>query len=872
MFSLSLGRTPRRRCLIATIPATLAASTAVPVAIATPPECQTRWLDGVPTSDVYYTGGHAPGVRAFTMWDPDGDGPEPARLVAGGAFDTIGGIGSPQVAAWVPGDRTFTALGQGFTAPATSGAYVTAVATAPRADGGQDLYAAGKIVLSGGIPINGVARWDGSSWRPLGSGLGPIPPAFINVTYVMAGCPNGSLIIGGTFTSAGGLPATGLARWDGTTWSIPATVAGGGVSTVACLPDNSLIIGGSFTSVNGEPIIRIAQIQNGIVTPMGGEQIGNVSSLAITPNGTVYATSDAPTMRIWRWDDGAWTQIGSATTTQYTWDLGAAKVISLSDDTIALAGYFTSLNGEAIANLARYDGASWAQIGSPESSDAAVQLPDGRIVTARTNLQVSEELSTSPLLGQVPQLTNGTAYAVEYFEGDLVAAGIFTSIQGASVTNVARRTAEGWQQMGSLQGVTDLFNRDGTLYAAGWFDGHVARWTGEQWAIDMPAPAESTLPAGSPPDYHLSEHNGAIILSYFDGLSRFLVQRESSWDVLPSFASTRIGVQVASAEGRLYCGGSFSNLLREFDGAQWNDLFDPAGRRILATSVGVHEGRLFICYPTLGQQYGTRNAFTIAFRTDNAFVPVGFVSFPIRHFHSAVNGDLYAFSESQVIYRVRDGIVAPVISGIGATQWPGSHTCDIASDGAGRVTSIRHCFPASNTFAEFLDPRPVALRDVPAEMPVCDDGRAEVSVRVLGTLDRTLQWEWDGGGEFAPIADGFVAGLGIVSGSTTDALFLDQTDVAALGTHVRLVANDACNVATSAAIMLVPGDPDTYACARCSSCPNDYNQDGSTDGADLAAFFADFELGLPCADMDRDGGVSGADIGVFFAAFETGAC
>lgn len=478
MFRLSLGRPARHCCPIALAVCGLAAIIVAPNAVATPPECQTRWLDDVPTSDVYYTGGHAPGVRAFTMWDPDGDGPEPARLVAGGAFDTIGGIGSPQVAVWVPGDRNFTALGNGFTSPGTSGAYVTAVATAPRADGGQDLYAAGKIVVSGGMAVNGIARWDGSSWRPLGSGLGPIPPAFINVTYVMVGCPNGNLVVAGTFTSAGGLPATGLAQWDGANWSTPATVAGG-VSAVACLPDNSLIIGGNFTSVNGEPIVRIARIESGVPTPMGGEQIGNVSSLAIAPNGTIYATSDAPTMRIWRWDDGTWTQIGSATTTQYTWDLGAAKIITLADNSVALSGYFTSLNGEAISNLARFDGASWEQVGSPQSSYAASQLPDGRIVTGRTEIEASSMDMTTPLMGEVPQLTNGGAYAVEYFEGDLVIAGNFTAIRGVPVTNVARRTAEGWQQMGSLQGVTDLLNRNGTLYAAGRFEGHVARWTGE---------------------------------------------------------------------------------------------------------------------------------------------------------------------------------------------------------------------------------------------------------------------------------------------------------------------------------------------------------------------------------------------------------
>lgn len=868
MIMFSVGRRSWRRCLMAEFAAAVAAMSVVPIAIATPPECQTRWLDGVPTSDVYYSGGHAPGVRAFTMWDPDGEGPEPARLVAGGAFDTIGGIGSPQVAAWVPGGRTFTALGEGFTAPATSGAHVTAVATAPRADGGQDLFAAGKIVTNGGMAVNGIARWDGSNWRPLGSGLGPIPPAFINVTYMMVGCPNGSLVVAGTFTSAGGLPATGLAQWDGADWSIPATVAGG-VSAVACLPDNSLIIGGNFTAVNGDPIVRVARIQSGVAMPMGGEQIGDVSSLAVTPNRTVYATSDAPTMRIWRWDDGTWTQIGSATTTQYTWDLGAAKIISLSDDTIALAGYFTSLDGEAIANLARYDGNSWAQVGNAQSSYGASQLPDGRIVTARTELEVSTLDLTWPLLGPVPTLTNGIANAIEYFEGDLVVAGIFTSIQGDPVTSIARRTAEGWQQLGSLQGVTDLINHNGTLYAAGTFAGHVARWNGEQWIVERPL----AVRAGTPPilRYDLTEHNGSLVVSYFDGFSQFQELTSAGWNALSSISTIRMRADVVSAEGHLYAGGRAGTVLRRLDDSQWipvavNDLAFTT-----AYGLGTHQGHLYICYPTPGETYSSSVGATVARSDGESFMTVGRIRAPIRAFVSAPNGDLYGMSEQSVAYRIRDGVIQTVAGGLG-TYDTSLDWIQIAAGEHGEVSVLRRRTYGDNDFAEVLDPRPVALRDVPTEALVCGDGRAEVSVRVLGTLDRTLQWEWDGGGEFAPIADGLVAGLGIVIGSTAEAISLDQVDGGVIGTHLRLIARDACSTAVSSSIEVVPGSADTHDCARCSPCVSDYDQSGSLDVADVSAFFADFESGRPCADVDRDGGVSGADIGAFFLHLDAGSC
>lgn len=48
----------------------------------------------------------------------------------------------------------------------------------------------------------------------------------------------------------------------------------------------------------------------------------------------------------------------------------------------------------------------------------------------------------------------------------------------------------------------------------------------------------------------------------------------------------------------------------------------------------------------------------------------------------------------------------------------------------------------------------------------------------------------------------------------------------------------------------------------------DYDNDGGVTGADLGAFFADYEIGDPCADTDQDGGVTPADMAWFFACYE----
>ncbi len=55
-------------------------------------------------------------------------------------------------------------------------------------------------------------------------------------------------------------------------------------------------------------------------------------------------------------------------------------------------------------------------------------------------------------------------------------------------------------------------------------------------------------------------------------------------------------------------------------------------------------------------------------------------------------------------------------------------------------------------------------------------------------------------------------------------------------------------------------------------CFADYNQDGGIDGADVEAFFRDWEAGESGADVNQDGGVDGGDVGRFFEAWEAQHC
>jgi hypothetical protein len=55
-----------------------------------------------------------------------------------------------------------------------------------------------------------------------------------------------------------------------------------------------------------------------------------------------------------------------------------------------------------------------------------------------------------------------------------------------------------------------------------------------------------------------------------------------------------------------------------------------------------------------------------------------------------------------------------------------------------------------------------------------------------------------------------------------------------------------------------------------SFCLSDFNDDGGTDGTDIEAFFAAWELGDPISDVNVDGGIDGSDVETFFFHWSNG--
>jgi hypothetical protein len=85
-------------------------------------------------------------VRALAVFDPDGPGPIPELLIAGGGFSTAGGQPSPGIAAW--DGQQWISMG-----PGTDGG-VRALAVYE-----NQLYLGGSFSMAGGISSPHLARW-----------------------------------------------------------------------------------------------------------------------------------------------------------------------------------------------------------------------------------------------------------------------------------------------------------------------------------------------------------------------------------------------------------------------------------------------------------------------------------------------------------------------------------------------------------------------------------------------------------------------------------------------------------------------------------------------------------------------------------------
>jgi hypothetical protein len=148
-----------------------------------------------------------------------------------------------------------------------------------------DVVVAGDFTIAGGVVANRIARWDGTAWSPLGTGMNA-PVAALTVL------PDGDLVAGGSFTSAGGVAASHIARWNGTVWA----PSGGGFDSLVLalhvLPSGDLVAGGGFVVAGGVSAPKLARWNGTSWSPLAGGANDTVRGFASLPNGDLLAVGN----------------------------------------------------------------------------------------------------------------------------------------------------------------------------------------------------------------------------------------------------------------------------------------------------------------------------------------------------------------------------------------------------------------------------------------------------------------------------------------------------------------------------------------------------------------------------------------------------
>lgn len=317
------------------------------------------------------------GVHGFTVWND--------KLVLGGSFAQPCG----RVAEW--DSVSYSCLGSGVGIVAR-----TAI------EYNEELVVAGDF-WNVGQPCtncNGIARWDGTQWLPMGTGF--------NNDVLALTIWNGNLIAGGGFKTADGNTSYSIALWNGTSWS-----AIGGLNTAfngqvraLVVYNNELWAGGDFISVSG---------------------CNNCSRIA-------------------KWNGTTWVNVNIPNGLP---DTVRALYVDLAQNKLYMGGRFKEVAGDTnVKGIAVFDGSTWSALGTGVSGKGeyvrAITKYNGNIIIGGYFSHVNGNIKGKRIAQWNPNtltwspigygLKKGYVRVLKEYKGELYAGGSF-NISGTDTVN-----------------------------------------------------------------------------------------------------------------------------------------------------------------------------------------------------------------------------------------------------------------------------------------------------------------------------------------------------------------------------------------------------------------------------------------------------
>jgi len=532
-------------------------------------------------------------------------------LYVSGVFTQVGNVSATNIARW---DGTnWYALGTGLTG-STNG-LVGALGFSMTLDANGDLIVVGNFRFAGGVEANNVARWDGSQWHALGSGVYNGGPA-MNVNAVVSLGTN--IYVAGLFKSASGVNATNVARWDGTQWN---PLGGGpfGTNYAMVAVGTNLFVAGAFTNIGGVAARHVARWNGGSWQPLApgtaGEILTKVSCLG--SDGTnLYAGGDFiqagtnGTLAIAKWDGIQWSALAGPKS-QGAWLSPATVAVDGTDVYIGGSGVLIA-GGLKPNRIAHWNGSAWDNMSggvTGGSTTVATILPNAGTIYIGGNFTNAGGVVARNVAywdgfnwNAMGSGFNNTVSALCFHNGQLFAGGSFTARGDGSVNlhGIAVWDGSEWQDVPiisswRINNVINALVSDGVNlymggnYYIGWFEpmppypgedlDNIGYWDGSRWhkmgngltntvnalafvGSDLYAGGSFTTAGNATPIRRIAKWNGSVWTEVGGGITNGTVNT------------------LAGSSSKLFVGGSFTsvggvtnrNRLLTWNGSQWSTL------------------------------------------------------------------------------------------------------------------------------------------------------------------------------------------------------------------------------------------------------------------------------------------------------------
>lgn len=240
-----------------------------------------------------------------------------------------------------------------------------------------ELYAGGTFTNISGSTFLNIAKWNGTSWSSLGSGIsGGSSSGGVRKMIVY----NNELYVMGIFTNAGGVSATNIAKWDGSSWSAVASIQGT-VQQIACAEvfNDELYIGGNFSGINNIPVNRLAKFDGTSWSDAGQglQNCGYVTSMAVLRN-ELYGAGffdfpESPTgfQHVGKWNGNNWESFGSV---GKNFGTGSVSSLSNANDALFVSGVFGSIDNGFFNNIAVFAPASHTTALAETAAESTIKV------------------------------------------------------------------------------------------------------------------------------------------------------------------------------------------------------------------------------------------------------------------------------------------------------------------------------------------------------------------------------------------------------------------------------------------------------------------------------------------------------------------